>query len=154
MICRPTWQQITTDICTESHERRFRRHVLLSSHGEPQGPGPPKVCRLSQSSTQPVVTTTWILLEVGDALRQGRDRAVFSALLKDIADDPDTTVVPADQSAFDKALELFHSRPDKEWSLTDCTSFVTMQQNGLTEALTADHHFEQAGFAAIFASRS
>jgi predicted nucleic acid-binding protein len=37
-------------------------------------------------------------------------------------------------------------RPDKWWSLTDCISFIVMQQEGLTEALTTDHHFEQAGF--------
>jgi predicted nucleic acid-binding protein len=154
MICRPIWQQITTNICTESNERRFADTFYFLAMVNRKDQGHQKCVAFSQASAQPVVTTTWILLEVGDALRQRRDRAVFSALLKNIDDDPDTTVVPADQSAFDKALELFHSRPDKEWSLTDCTSFITMQQNGLTEALTADHHFEQAGFAAIFASRS
>jgi uncharacterized protein len=41
------------------------------------------------------------------------------------------------------------SRRDKEWSLTDCISFVVMKERGLTEALTADHHFEQAGFKAL-----
>ena len=40
-------------------------------------------------------------------------------------------------------------RPDKEWSLTDCISFEVMAELGLTEALTADHHFEQAGFRAL-----
>jgi len=105
----------------------------------------------SQTSDHPVVTTTWVLLELGDALRRGRDRAAFSALLADIANDPDTTVLPAEQALFAKALELFATRPDKEWSLTDCTSFVVMQEQGLTEALTSDHHFEQAGFAALLA---
>jgi predicted nucleic acid-binding protein len=107
----------------------------------------------SQSSKQLVVTTTWILLEVGDALRHGRDRSTFAALLQDIAGDRETTVIPADQSMFDQAVELFQARPDKEWSLTDCTSFVAMQQNGLTEALTGDHHFAQAGFVPLFADR-
>ena len=44
---------------------------------------------------------------------------------------------------------LFAKRPDKEWSLTDCISFIVMQEYGLTEALTADHHFEQAGFTIL-----
>ncbi len=46
-------------------------------------------------------------------------------------------------------MELYNSRADKEWPLTDCISFVVMKQNGLSEALTADHHFEQAGFKAL-----
>lgn len=107
--------------------------------------------KYSQTSNRPVVTTTWILLELGDALRSGRDRAAFSALLHDLEKDPDTTVIPADQSLFKAAVQLFETRADKEWSLTDCTSFVAMHELGLTEALTQDHHFEQAGFSALFA---
>jgi uncharacterized protein len=42
--------------------------------------------------------------------------------------------------------QLLASRQDKAWSLVDCSSFVTMQQNKITEALTNDHHFEQTGF--------
>jgi predicted nucleic acid-binding protein len=41
------------------------------------------------------------------------------------------------------------SRPDKDWSLTDCTSFVVMENENIKEALTADRHFEQAGFTAL-----
>src|SRR5208282_5143253 len=42
--------------------------------------------------------------------------------------------------------DFFSARPDKEWSLTDCISFVVMNERGMTDALTSDHHFEQAGF--------
>jgi predicted nucleic acid-binding protein len=31
----------------------------------------------------------------------------------------------------------------------DCTSFDLMQERAVTEALSADHHFEQAGFVAL-----
>ena len=46
-------------------------------------------------------------------------------------------------------MSLYSRRPDKEWSLTDCISFVVMSDEGLTEALTGDHHFEQAGFTPL-----
>jgi len=44
------------------------------------------------------------------------------------------------------AARTFFQRPDKEWSLTDCISLVVMNERGITDALTNDHHFEQAGF--------
>ena len=50
---------------------------------------------------------------------------------------------------FDKGVGLYAARPDKDWSLTDCISFVVMQEHGITDALTGDHHFEQAGFKAL-----
>ena len=48
-----------------------------------------------------------------------------------------------------QALKLYHQHRDKEWTLTDCTSFIVMRERGLTEALTGDHYFEQAGFTAL-----
>ena len=49
----------------------------------------------------------------------------------------------------DAGLALYANRTDKDWSLTDCISFVVMNERGITDALTGDHHFEQAGFAAL-----
>lgn len=48
-----------------------------------------------------------------------------------------------------RSIKLYASRPDKQWSLTDCISFEVMRREGITEALTGDHHFEQAGFVAL-----
>jgi hypothetical protein len=48
------------------------------------------------------------------------------------------------------SFDLYENRLDKDWSLTDCVSVTVMTQRGLSEALTADHHFEQAGFRAVF----
>ena len=50
---------------------------------------------------------------------------------------------------FDRALNFYHRHSDKEWSLTDCTSFIVMRDQGIKEALTGDKHFEQAGFVAL-----
>jgi uncharacterized protein len=58
-------------------------------------------------------------------------------------------VVHIDNALDDQAWQLLKARPDKEWSLVDCSSFVVMQTFGITEALTTDHHFEQAGFVRL-----
>jgi hypothetical protein len=63
--------------------------------------------------------------------------------------DPNVQILPASQDLFERGLQLYSARPDQGWPLTDCTSFAAMRELGLTEALTADHHFEQAGFVAL-----
>jgi predicted nucleic acid-binding protein len=57
--------------------------------------------------------------------------------------------IAASSDLFHEGLELHRQRADKEWSLTDCISFVVMQRRGITRSLTHDHHFEQAGFEAL-----
>jgi predicted nucleic acid-binding protein len=101
---------------------------------------------LSQSLSQPLVTTAWVLTEVGDAMHDPANRPTFVRLLQSLANDPQTTVIPAEQKWFDRGVALFGARLDKKWSLTDCISFVAMQEMGLTEALTGDGDFVQAGF--------
>ena len=51
-----------------------------------------------------------------------------------------------DKATDDLAWQLCKNRLDKTWSLVDCTSFIIMQNFEILEALTTDHHFEQAGF--------
>jgi len=38
---------------------------------------------------------------------------------------------------------------DKDWPLTDCVSFVVMEDGAFKTRLTGDKHFEQAGFRAV-----
>ena len=61
----------------------------------------------------------------------------------------DITVVPLSRELLDGAVALLDARPDKLWSMTDCVSFEIMRQGNITTALTADHHFVQAGFQAL-----
>lgn len=92
-----------------------------------------------------IVTTDWVLTEVGDAMAGG-DRNRFGELLKAIYDDGRTEIVPASRELFDLGVERYLAYHDKEWSLTDCISFAVMSEHGLIDALTGDKHFEQAGF--------
>jgi uncharacterized protein len=96
-----------------------------------------------------LVTTAWVLTEVADGMSGVEDRELFLHFYDALRDEPEVKMIEATKQLFDAALTLFRSRPDKEWSLTDCISFVVMEQEGLTEALTGDHHFEQAGFRAL-----
>lgn len=98
-----------------------------------------------------MVTTAWIITETGNALAKGANRRSFVTLLADLENDDRVQIVAPTQSLFQKGLDLYRSRMDKDWSLTDCTSFVVMQETGLTQALTADRHFEQAGFSVLLA---
>jgi predicted nucleic acid-binding protein len=90
-----------------------------------------------------------ILLETGDGYAQSGRRVKGMVLLDKFVNEEGFKVLPLSQEIVDEAVTLFRSRPDKEWVLTDCVSFVLMQREGVKEALTADAHFRQAGFEAI-----
>ena len=71
------------------------------------------------------------------------------SFLLDLRNDPNIEIVHIDPALDAAAWQLWFARPDKEWSFVDCASFVVMQHRQLTDALTTDHHFEQAGFVRL-----
>ena len=101
-----------------------------------------------------LVTTRAVLLEIGNALSKPRYRQAAVQLLAALEADPKVDIVPLSESLYARARQLYHERPDKEWGLTDCVSFLVMQDRGLTEALTTDEHFQQAGFRALLREES
>jgi len=102
-----------------------------------------------QSYRGRMVTTGWILIELGDGLANLANRPAFLATLDTLRADPNITVIGCGDELLEAGINLFRQRPDKYWSLTDCLSFVVMQKEGIAEALTGDKHFEQAGFVAL-----
>ena len=104
--------------------------------------------RLEAEQTR-LVTTRATLLEIGNALSKKRYRKAAVELLDALEQDPQVEIVSLSEELYEQALELFRNRPDKQWGLVDCVSFILMQERGLTEALTTDEHFEQAGFRAL-----
>jgi hypothetical protein len=98
-----------------------------------------------------LVTTRWVLAEVADAMAAPAYRTRAARFLALAKSNPWLGILDASDALFEQGCDIYSKRPDKEWSLTDCISFVAMANEGLTEALTGDRHFEQAGFKTLLA---
>lgn len=98
-----------------------------------------------------IITTAWVLAELADGMAGGHSREVCANFIDFLRQDEETVIIEATADIFWRGFELYRQRPDKEWSLTDCISFVVMTGEGVMEALTGDRHFEQAGFGALLA---
>ncbi len=79
--------------------------------------------------------------EYGEATRE-----LVCKFEADLRNDAMVTIIPFSSGRLQQALSMYRKYKDKSWSLTDCDSMLAMRQNGIQEALTSDHHFEQAGF--------
>src|SRR5438309_1081071 len=98
-----------------------------------------------------LVTTQSVLVELADALRDPSTRSPTEQFVRSVLNGSDVVVVADGDRWFRSGLDLYGKRPDKTWSLTDCISFAVMHVRGIREALTGDHHFEQAGFVPLLA---
>jgi len=96
-----------------------------------------------------LITTQAVILEIGNALAKLRYRKAAVELINSLENDISIEIVSLTNELYKRAFRFYKERLDKEWGLTDCISFVVMQDYNLTEALTADEHFEQAGFQVI-----
>jgi uncharacterized protein len=97
-----------------------------------------------------LLTTEYVLLELVDALSSNeslRRLAIDAVTL--LRSDARVRIVSASTPLLNEGLDFFARRADKRWTLTDCISFVVMEAEHCTEALSSDHHFEQAGFSAL-----
>jgi predicted nucleic acid-binding protein len=110
-----------------------------------------RAVRFTTQSANPLVTTAWIITEVADGLCARATRESVVRLWDILQSSADVEIVLPSSELFQGGLERYRQRLDKNWSLTDCISFLVMEQRGITDALTADHHFQQAGFAALLA---
>jgi predicted nucleic acid-binding protein len=102
-----------------------------------------------EASKTRLVTTRAVMLEIGNALSKQRYRHAAVKLLQSLEADPSVTIVPLSEDLYAQAFHPYRERPDKDWGLTDCISFIAMQGRKITEALTTDEHFQQAGFIAL-----
>lgn len=96
-------------------------------------------------SRSSIVTTEAVLWEWLNGLSDASTRGVAAEGYRRAHADARIEVVPFQPELIDSAVQLYRTRLDKDWSLTDCLSFVVMERRHMTEALTTDGHFEQAG---------
>lgn len=104
--------------------------------------------KLSADKRQ-LVTTEFVLVEIADGLSAVRFRVQAVQVITTLQASSLVEIISASSQLFTSALELYRSRGDKDWGLTDCASFVVMNARGFSEALTTDDHFRQAGFRAL-----
>lgn len=110
--------------------------------------------RQARQQRRNVITTNYVLTELVAVLTSPLriPRPSIVAFIEGLKASPYVEVVHVDVSLDAQAWQLLTQRQDKAWSLVDCSSFVVMQHRGLAEALTTDHHFEQAGFVRLLKS--
>jgi predicted nucleic acid-binding protein len=111
-----------------------------------------RIYRQSRQQKRTIVTTSYNILAelvalLTSPLRISRKRIV--SFIDGLRSSPFVKIVHINERMDNDAWQLLRSRQDKEWSLVDCASFVVMGQRGMTEALTTDNHFEQAGFVRL-----
>ena len=109
------------------------------------------VAAAQSHSEDQIVTSEMVLVEFlnGFSDRGPRLRRAASKAVKTLHGSPNVTVIPQTSDQFQRALDRYEERIDKDWSLTDCASFLIMEAEGIESALTHDQHFAQAAFQAL-----
>lgn len=105
-----------------------------------------RAAEYSRRNFPKLITTEAVLTEVANSLSRAKWRPLAANLMEEVRSDPRFTIVNVSTTLFEEAVQLYTSRKDKEWSLTDCISFVIMKQQRVKDALAIDKHFAQAGF--------
>ncbi len=112
------------------------------------------IYRTARQQGRKVITTNYIVAELVALLTSPLhiSRPATIAFIEGLKTSPYVEIVHVESILDAEAWELLKSHQDKKWSLVDCASFVLMRQRGISEALTTDHHFEQAGFIRLLKS--
>ena len=138
--------QMITYWATKMSERVFVDTGFVFALINPNDQFHQKATALSvQFEVRPLLTTDAVLLEIGNAFSR-RFRTESAKIIQYFLDSSDTEIARLTPALFKKGFDLYKTYQDKEWGLVDCVSFVAMRDKDVTEALTFDRHFIQAGF--------
>jgi predicted nucleic acid-binding protein len=98
------------------------------------------------NKSEKLFTTDLVLMEIGNTFSIIKKRKQGAKIIRGILKIKHMEIIHLTPKYFDKSLELYEKRSDKEWGMVDCFSFVVMKEYNLYAALTVDHHFNQAGY--------
>lgn len=104
--------------------------------------------RLRRENAQ-LITTDFIFLEVADGFSNRRFRGRVAAYIDGVRRLAAFEVIPVSADLYEEGWRLYTQRPDTNWGLTDCISFVVMKRLSIETVFTSDRHFEQAGFVRL-----
>lgn len=104
---------------------------------------------LLKSSPRPLVSSSYVLVEVVTLLNNRGLHSKAVELGNSLLSSRLFNIVHVDEELFYEGWNYFQKYKDKTYSLTDCISFVLMKKLDITESLTFDKHFVQAGFVKL-----
>jgi len=106
-------------------------------------------CMLRVRAASEVAITEAVLIEIGNLLHPTQHRLRAADFIESCYSTANITVVSVDRSLLTRATRFYRQPVGKAWGLTDCISFLVMNDRGLTISVTADRDFQQAGFRAL-----
>jgi predicted nucleic acid-binding protein len=95
---------------------------------------------------RPLVTTDYVVDETATLLMARRAGGLLGEFFELLGRSAALTLTPVGMGRFREACGYLLKHRDQGYSFTDVTSFIVMRELGMSEALTEDRHFEQAGF--------
>ncbi len=108
--------------------------IALASHRDQHHEQAVALASEIRSNKSQLVTTIPVVIEIGNSLAKQSFRKAAVQLITSLHSDASVTIVPLDHSLYNTAFNLFVNRDDKDWGLTDCASFVVMEDQKIRKA--------------------
>jgi uncharacterized protein len=123
--------------------------IALLNHDDEYHAAVLKLLGEFRKTRRDLVTTDWVLAETGNGLARSPAKKPFLQSISTLFQSPQSRLIWIQEEILEAASELYAKTDDKKWGMVDCASFVVMKHEGILEALSADHHFQQAGFRCL-----
>ncbi|MBI5180726.1 MAG: type II toxin-antitoxin system VapC family toxin [Nitrospirae bacterium] len=93
-----------------------------------------------------LITSNYVIIETINALSKAEFRKAVAEFVDKLEKSPSVEIITITDEIYNNAWMLYQQRMDKDWGITDCTSFEVMRIFNIKKAFTNDKHFEQAGY--------